>query len=53
MESVTNEQVDGVATMLKAILSTDNEQRKVQEAELVKLRTEHPTTIVACLISIL
>lgn len=39
--------------MLKAILFTDNVQRKVQEAELVKLRSEHPTTMVACLVSIL
>jgi hypothetical protein len=53
MEGITQEQITGVTQMLGAILQSDNEQRKVKEAEFTALRKEHPGIVVLCLVSIL
>ena len=51
MDSVTPSQVDGVLTILRAILAPDNQNRKRQELELQTLKTQHPNELVLCLLA--
>ena len=53
MESVTEQQVQGVLAMLSAVLATDNQIRKQQEALLLALRKDHPNEFVITLLKIL
>ena len=53
MESVTEQQVQGVLAMLSAVLSPDNTVRKQQEALLLALRKDHPNEFVISLLKIL
>ena len=53
MESVTEQQVQGVLAMLSAVLAPDNTVRKQQEALLLALRKDHPNEFVVSLLKIL
>lgn len=53
MESVTEQQYQGVLAMLSAVLAPDNAVRKQQEALLLALRRDHPNEFVITLLKIL
>ena len=53
MESVTEQQIQGVLAMLSAVLAPDNAVRKQQEALLLALRKDHPNEFVISLLRIL
>lgn len=53
MESVTEQQVQGVLAMLSAVLAPDNAVRKQQESLLLALRKDHPNEFVISLLRIL
>jgi hypothetical protein len=53
MEQISNEQIQSVQEMLASILGTDNQLRRVKEAEIQELRKNHPNEVVLCLLAIL
>jgi hypothetical protein len=53
MESVTEQQVQGVLAMLSAVLAPDNQVRKQQESLLLALRKDHPNEFVVTLLKIM
>ena len=53
MESVTEQQISEVVTMLSAVLAPNNTVRKQQESLLLALRKNHPNEFVICLLKIL
>jgi hypothetical protein len=50
MEGLTEAQIAGVAEILRAVLSSDNQSRKAHEAQLTQLRKEHPNELVLSLL---
>ena len=51
MEQETSDQLSTVVDILRAVLSADNTQRKLQEEHLHRLRTNHPHELVLCLLA--
>jgi hypothetical protein len=53
MESLTEASIAGMSDILRAVLSSDNQNRKIHEAQLAQLRQEHPNQLVLSLLYIL